>query len=277
MTEALLAAGVLDETSGARYKGQLHRAALMGGHRAVTEVLLAHYGRPHDFLSACAVGAYSTAAHFLEDDSSITSELFELDRHSYAGIHLAARNGHCRIIDLLLSAGCDPNLQDSEGKTALHHACFRGHRAVVNSVIAAGADVTIRTSLGVSALHHVQGMFSAAMLIDHGAEVNARDNSGQTPLLMHSADENTELVQLLLLCGADPTIPDDFGGTAILYAVRLNEDPAVTRMLLRHGAEPQVANEEGESAVTDVDQHDPRFADLIRTAVENPGAFRRKR
>jgi ankyrin repeat protein len=52
---------------------------------------------------------------------------------------------------------------------------------------------------------------AVAALLAAGATVNSRGDKGQTPLF---CTESTQVVDLLLAAGADPTIKDEFGETA---------------------------------------------------------------
>jgi ankyrin repeat protein len=45
---------------------------------------------------------------------------------------------HRQIVDMLLKAGANPDLADSEGATPLEHARSRGYREIERSLLAAG-------------------------------------------------------------------------------------------------------------------------------------------
>ena len=68
----------------------------------------------------------------------------------------AARHGHTRVVDLLISkgvgdAGPDLNARDKQGRTALMYAAQLGALEIVQYLINAGADVTLRSADGVTA------------------------------------------------------------------------------------------------------------------------------
>jgi len=65
---------------------------------------------------------------------------------------MAARNGHLRVVRLLLKAGANPNAQGNLGKTALIASAARGDGQAVNSLLSASADVGIIDNYGMSAL-----------------------------------------------------------------------------------------------------------------------------
>jgi len=74
------------------------------------------------------------------------------------------------------------------------------------------------------------------VLLEHGANPNAHNHAGVTPLMWAAAD--AVKVQLLLERGADPRIRSLDGRTALLAAVTRSGSGRVVRLLLAHGADP---------------------------------------
>jgi ankyrin repeat protein len=108
-----------------------------------------------------------------------------------AALHAAARNGYSTILDILIANGADVNLNAIRG-TPLHRAIYGLANAkdikveIVKKLLAKGADVNTkepqrgRTPLHIAAL---RGRLKAAeLLIAAGADLNAKDNGGRTPL-----------------------------------------------------------------------------------------------
>lgn len=84
------------------------------------------------------------------------------------------------LLKAFLDFGVDPNTADSEGKTTLH------------------------------AINRDPNLECAALLLDYGADINARDDVHRaTPLAWAALFGNKEMVELLLERGAQPTLPDD--------------------------------------------------------------------
>ena len=74
-----------------------------------------------------------------------------------------------------------------------------------------------------TALHVARTEDKVEVLLNAGANPNAQDYLGRTPLHTHAADayeEGSEICEMLLNVGADPTIKDNNGDTALQYAYR---------------------------------------------------------
>jgi ankyrin repeat protein len=66
---------------------------------------------------------------------------------------VAARNGHIKIVELLLLRGADVNVRDKEqGTTALIAAAQQGHKEIVELLLKNGADINARETSGKTAL-----------------------------------------------------------------------------------------------------------------------------
>lgn len=118
----------------------------------------------------------------------------------------ASMQGHHKIVDLLIDEGCPLEHFDTEGYTALHHACQRGHLAVVKSLITGKAPIDAPGPQGQTALHlamQVPPKQSVVMyLIQHNANVNARDDTFRTPLHIGASQGNLAMCSHLLSEGA---------------------------------------------------------------------------
>jgi ankyrin repeat protein len=123
-----------------------------------------------------------------------------------------------RVSELLRQ---DPQLVSAwspDGFTALHLAAFFGQEAVAKLLLQHGADVQLaaRNPMQVAPLHAAAAGHNLPLvriLLEHGAQPNARQQKGYTPL--HSAAQNGDkvMVELLLANGADRTLANDDGKT----------------------------------------------------------------
>lgn len=83
-------------------------------------------------------------------------------------------------------------------------------------------------------------------LLKRGANANARDQAGATPLMHAGAFANEACMKLLLAAGADANAASNAGYTPLLWSLA---DPAKVRLLLRHKADPKPKAKDGNSAL----------------------------
>uniref|UniRef100_A0A8C3GVI5 Ankyrin repeat domain 6 n=1 Tax=Corvus moneduloides TaxID=1196302 RepID=A0A8C3GVI5_CORMO len=69
-------------------------------------------------------------------------------KHGRTPLHLAAHKGHLHVVQVLLKAGCDLDIQDDAGDTALHVAAALNHKKVVKLLLEAGADASVVNNAG---------------------------------------------------------------------------------------------------------------------------------
>src|SRR5712692_7620926 len=139
-------------------------------------------------------------------------------------IHEAAAMGAVQRIAQLVDG--DPaavNAWSPDGFQPLGLAAFFGRRAAVELLLARGGEVNThaRHPFHVAALHAALAgpqPSIARLLVDAGADVNARQQAGVTPLHETAHIGNGELVRLLLDHGADPKAIDDQGKTPAVTA-----------------------------------------------------------
>lgn len=85
--------------------------------------------------------------------------------------------------------------------------------------------------------------------LNNGADVNAPDKDGKTPLMAAAFNPNSEVIVTLLKAGANINAQDNDGGTPLIWAAAFNQNPDVILMLLRAGADPKAKTKEGQTAL----------------------------
>jgi ankyrin repeat protein len=140
--------------------------------------------------------------------------------------------------------------RDNRGATPLMHAAAFGSIEALKLLLDAGADVNARNDFGATALLWcARDGEKARLLIQHGAGVNARSKQGRTPLMLASMREGgSDLVALLLSKGADVNAADTRGETALGLAAEYG-DIATVRLLIASQADIHAKNRKGETPV----------------------------
>jgi ankyrin repeat protein len=120
----------------------------------------------------------------------------------------AAVGDTARVHELLLLEAGFVDLWSPDGFSALHLASFFGNVDVAAELLRRGADVgaVSRNELEVQPLNSAAAgghTDVARLLLDHGADANARDAAGFAPLHAAAQAGNDELYELLVAHGAD--------------------------------------------------------------------------
>jgi ankyrin repeat protein len=124
-------------------------------------------------------------------------------------------------------------------------------RSAIEALIADHRElITAPDAAGSTLLHHAAGFASVetlTALLDAGADVNAKNRLGSTPL--HWAIDDEMKVRLLLKRGADLKAKQVEGRTPLYQAAVLGHGEAIVRLLLENGADPNAATANGRTAL----------------------------
>ena len=128
---------------------------------------------------------------------------------------------------------------DDHGFTALHGVVGEDRVEIAELLIQHGADVHAKNEMGMTPLHIAQWAMMVEVLVRQGADLNALSKCGLTPLHVQAQEgEDTgslEVMGALLKAGANPNIADNRGMTPLAYA-RQRDEQAKISLLRAHGA-----------------------------------------
>lgn len=150
----------------------------------------------------------------------------------------AVFNDRAAVERLLARDPASVNWGDQWGFTPLHGVAGEEHTAMARLLIERGANVNAANSEGTTPLHLAAYPEMAKLLVQAGAKIEARDNGGNTPL--HAATEHPEMQDVmaqLLKLGANPNAANKAGETPLDVALT-RQEPAKVALLRRHGARP---------------------------------------
>ena len=151
---------------------------------------------------------------------------------------------------------------NSESKeTPLMYAAEMRWLGIVKALLDIGADVGVKDVNGNTALLYAMvgtGDYSeyaeeiTNLLLQKGANLNARDKWGMTPIMYYSWEAigigirkyNPYFLERLIKAGANVNLKDNDGRTALMGATYL-----MAQILLRNGADPYIKDNKGKTAL----------------------------
>lgn len=139
-----------------------------------------------------------------------------------SGLMIAAWEGNIAMMELFVGHGAKIDLTNRYDEQALQLAAWRGHVEAVRWLLDHGASPN-RPGARWSALHYAtfaNRQDVARLLIERGAEVNARAPNGSTVLMMAAREGHDELARQILDAGADPRAVNERGESALTWAMR---------------------------------------------------------
>ena len=198
--------------------------------------------------------------------------------HGYrSALFCAACQDHVDVLEVLINAGADipanvkmlleEGVVKNRGNSGVQMAAANGHTETVRHLLGLpDVDVNHAFDDGSTAMLAVAGhpIYKAAeanltevtkLLIDAGADIEGKDNDGNSPLLLSSENGKQGIVEVLLRAGARVCVTNDEGDTCLAVAAWNGHTETVRTLLCM----PEV----------DVNQTNDGATPLYRAVTEN--------
>ena len=154
-------------------------------------------------------------------------------RHSVLAIALTALLGAAPAV-LAQQRSADTSA------SALHWAAYDNDLGAVRRLLAEGADPNAANRFGVTPLHEAATVGNAEMLkamLEAGGDANAAFGEGETVLMTAARAGNAESVRLLLAHGADVDASEHWHGQTALMWAAMENHADVVQILIDAGAD----------------------------------------
>ncbi|MGO9304504.1 MAG: ankyrin repeat domain-containing protein [Candidatus Korobacteraceae bacterium] len=164
----------------------------------------------------------------------------------------AAEAGSVEKVKLLIAAGADVNVQGPEGESGVLAAATSGCFGCAEALIAAGADVNRKDKDdGTTALMRVAS-------VNYGT-----DDNEALPVQTKSINLNLAFLKLLLAAHANVNLRDNWGNTVLMIAVQYGSVDQL-KALIASGADVNARNDRGDTAL--VLSKSDRISAILRSA-----------
>jgi len=181
--------------------------AVYHGHRGMIDLLLL-WKSGLDLFEASAVGRVERVMELVQEDPARVNGV---SPDGFSPLGLASFFGHPKVVAYLIEQGADVNAASKNPMrvcplhSALAHRQPEVSFAIAEMLVGRGADVNAMQAGGWTPLHQaaMHGQVNlATLLLDQGADVNAKAENGKTALELAMAGKHKGMIALLREKGA---------------------------------------------------------------------------
>ncbi len=176
-------------------------------------------------------------------------------------VYIAAERGDLNILEMLLAAGADPNIQGGYGRTALQCACYyRESEDFVETLLKNGAKTDaygghfgspLNAACASGSTRKVQSLITAGADVNfHCVTVSLSDLNSSSPLITACYNGDFDIAEMLVEAGADLRVTNWIGHSA-LFATILSDEAqlGLCDYLICQGADPSRGDKRGCNAL----------------------------
>lgn len=142
------------------------------------------------------------------------------------------------VLGMSALTGCVLSDESDSERPALHDAASIGALADVERLLDNGADVNERENSGYTPLMESAGIYNdvTAVLIDRGADLDLRQEDGYSAVMLAygRAEADPEAVRMLIDAGADQSIPSDhpdFDAATLCEQAKIDDTATMVEVL----------------------------------------------
>lgn len=128
---------------------------------------------------------------------------------------------------------------------------------------------TPRSDIGLFAIDRGGSPGEIEGILHTATDINTRNAEGMTPLMIAAGSDSPNLLMELINRGADINAQSVAGWTALMYAAKSSTNREVLEILLLGGADLELSNENGETAVDIARRHNPEMLAVLERAPGN--------
>lgn len=165
------------------------------------------------------------------------SDVNRPDAHGHRPLHVAARAGRIAIARQLVRHGAELEARDATGDTPLAAALMHGRTQLAEMLIHQGAAFDAQGLLEILIRRGLSDRDTLELLIERGADLDARDQDGLAPIHRAVRQGDLVLATRLIRAGIDIDRPDAMGRTALDLAIASDARDLV-KLLQQYGARP---------------------------------------
>ena len=203
----------------------LDRAELFN--KAETAKLLINHGAKRGLFSSVSSGDTEEVKRRISQGAEVNAI-----RIGQSLLHIACQSGNKKIVELLINSGADVNVSNRRGLTPLDIAERDGQTEIIELLRVQGAKKGFSNLLRAINSGDIE---QVKLLISQGADVNTKNNAGQTLLHIACRSGNKEVVEFLIDQGANINSKSNRDLTPLDLAQRAGHTEIV-ELLKKHGA-----------------------------------------